>query len=143
MPHRQRQQVSVGDVRRAQHLLPVNGVCIQWVDVVRPERVHGVTQGLLQTGNHGVHGQTVRVSSLREYAHTAVQRDGATGPARCVGGQPLAAQAMVNMVGIQQRNQHTGVEQGAQFHSPISSRMARTMSLVTMCCPGAVSGRKP
>ena len=48
--HRQRQQVSIGDVRRAQDWLPIDGIGVQWVDAIRPELVHGVTQGLLQTG---------------------------------------------------------------------------------------------
>ena len=48
VPHRQRQQVSVGDVRRAQHLLPINGFCTQGVDLICPKHMHRVAHGLLQ-----------------------------------------------------------------------------------------------
>jgi hypothetical protein len=114
VPDRQAEQPGVGHLAVAEQLVGIEMLFVEQAHITGHEQVVLGQCGFAQALRHAGGRQRVRVTRLRHDAHAAVLRDRARRPAELdVLGQPRGRALVVQVVGIEQRNQHAHVEQCA------------------------------
>jgi len=100
----------------AEQLLGVERLLVEQAGRVADVEVVRRGRGCAQPFGHAGRRQGVRVAGLRRDAHATVLRDRARGPAGLdVAGEPLRGASVMQMIGIEQRDQHVDIEQGSRL----------------------------
>lgn len=106
------QKIGVGKVPSRNEPRPIQSARRHHADIVGPELMGAVATSFRQPDGNLLRRRSIGVTRLRKNPHAAVLGDGTGGPPPIeMLLQPVRCRAMMNMMCIEQRNQHIDVEQ--------------------------------
>ena len=113
--HRERKQIGIGDLARTEYGIPVHCARFEQGQIIGPERMlrMGGGPGELRSDLPG--GKRLWIGGVRHHANAARLGEWAGGPAvRAVRLQPGGGGCVMDMAGIEERDQHVHVKQRAR-----------------------------